>query len=70
LLLSDTTITMEGVPFEEEMERCGLELSAGLSYDQLEQLKQEAVACINETLLKRLLEMEQVSTSISDCHLG
>jgi PHD/YefM family antitoxin component YafN of YafNO toxin-antitoxin module len=36
-----------------------LGLSAGVSREQLDQLKREAVICINESLFKRLQDMEK-----------
>ena len=36
-------------------------MSAGVTREQLEQLKQDAVTCINDALFKRLQDMEQVT---------
>lgn len=55
--------SMQGAAFD-AVETGGVESCVGgLSQDQLMQLKREAVACINETLLKRLEEMEKCYTS-------
>jgi len=39
--------------------------SAGVSREQLEQLKRESVTCINEALFKRLQDIEQVRLCFS-----
>lgn len=58
--VSCSDASMQGAAFD-AMETGGVESCVGgLSQDQLMQLKREAVACINETLLKRLEEMEKV----------
>ena len=39
------------------------ELASGVTKEDLEQLKLDAVTCINETLFKKLLDIEQVCHS-------
>ena len=40
-------------------------LRGGISRDELDQLKMDAVNCINDTLLKKLQEIDQVSDTVS-----
>ena len=50
-----------GPSYEEEVDIGGVGLSAGVSSDQLQQLKLDANACVNDTLLKKVQEIEQVT---------
>ena len=36
--------------------------TTGVTRDELEQLKQDAVVCVNESLFKKLQQIEQVGT--------
>ena len=37
--------------------------TTGVTRDELEQLKQDAVVCVNESLFKKLQQIEQVGTA-------
>ncbi len=45
-------------------------LGAGISRDELEQLKMDAIICINDTLFKKLQEIDQVRANFFGQEMG